>query len=121
MAVIKWVDVQMQVWGKAIADSDVLGYPRMSVEAKMQNGCLSAGSEACDGYLSEGVQKMEAAVLQLPDDLKVVARECYTNGHSRDVQAKIVARRINRRVGRRRLNEMLDQTHQRIAGFYQGS
>ncbi len=119
---IDWVNGELTGWGKFMrCDPQPLGYPKQTIEASMQQaGFAGGGCNGNDGYIPPSVAKAEAAVLNLPHDLQVAVVVGYTTSCQREAQAKIVSRRLGRRVSRQRFNDMLDHAHHRIAGFYSG-
>ena len=121
---IDWVDIALQRWGDYYRDgNNGLGFPSCSVEARMQAGGFSQdnkGAQVPDLYVPQDIEKTEFAVLSLPDELRAAVNVSYTTRGTRQQQAKRLTKTLGQRVSRDRLNKMLDQSHQRIAGIFDG-
>lgn len=119
---IEWVDVMLEQWGDFMRDSNNLGYPSTSVEYRMRNGCFGGGSvQAADGFMPDNVARTEAAVLTLPHELQAAVSVVYaTTRTTKEEYARRLTRRLGQRISRDRLNRMLDQSHSRLAGVFDG-
>ncbi|MBL4709743.1 MAG: hypothetical protein JKY48_15020 [Flavobacteriales bacterium] len=119
---IKWIDSMLIEWGDYMHDSNNLGYPSSSIEHRMKQGCFGGGSaQVGDGYVPGDIEKTEAGVLALPHELQATVNVVYTSSKTtREQYARRLGRRLGTRVSRDKLNKMLDQSHTRLAGFFDG-
>ena len=113
---IEWIDREMQRWGKALRDGrGALGFPSQSAEVRAIEG--SGAKDAADGFVPEDVARIERAVLAMDVDLQVVVKEFYMTGHSGEVVADRLSRKLKKKVSRQSLYQMIDRSHYFIDGY----
>lgn len=114
---IESTDIELKKWGKFFGDGGSrLGFPTSSPETKAIEG--RGGRQCEDGYVPADIQATEDAVRAMTKkfpELGVVAKEFYMTGHSSDVMALRLTKRLGRNISRTKVFDLVDRVHHCVA------